>query len=154
MYHNLLSLLTSLLLLCSIAQAETFSTFYSKDASSEAVSLALQQATTSRRTVELIDGQAYCEVACTITLYRNSGVISATPHGYAVLDSGSPYAQPFSDSGATGGLVLAKYHLTAGQTVAVDLSNIKLQPRTTQNVVLSSNAVTGEVDLLLIWRGK
>ncbi len=157
MRQLLSKLIISLMVLCAPAWAAkpSFSVYHFIDLAAAASTLTVQQPVASAKKVTFVFATLYCENACVVTLERDGTAATTTAATEVTLDetiNTAPTATAFSTSNVGAGTTISVYRLSAGTTITLDLSRIKMSGEgTTKNVSLRTASTTGEISRTLTW---
>lgn len=125
----------------------------SLSASGEAVTI--QQPASSSKRVQFTSADAYCSVACDVTIERDGTAATATAATIAKLngEAPTPRATAFSASDVGTGTVIGKRTLSAGGLVRFDLNSKWLQgDGTATNLTIRISSITGDTKINVYWR--
>ena len=143
--------------LCALAQnqAPTYIAFKVTTLSTTAETVTVQQPATGAKRVLLKSASIYCEEACVVT-FKRSGT-AATTTALAVIPQSVSFpaatATAFSASNVGSGTTLYQHSIGATSTEVFDLEGIELSGRSTaSNFSVSTNTISGEVRIQIVWR--
>lgn len=112
-----------------------------------------QVAAPSARNVNFETLVLYCSVACDVTLTLNGTAATATAFATTPLGLFGPSSSlAYASSNSSGGASIGKYSLSAGATIAIDLSKITIPPSTRGNLTAATSSITGTARIAFIWK--
>lgn len=116
------------------------------------VQTAAASSTTEHNAVSFVGAYVDCSVACTFTLEINGTPATTTSLALSSLSTPSttPSCTAWSASNVGVGTVLGTYSLTAGKSIALDLSTILFNQGTNlSNLTIRTNSITGTVHTVI-----
>jgi hypothetical protein len=123
--------------------------------STSAAVLTVQQPASSPRQITFEGAVVYCSVACVPSLEMNGTVATVTGVTPVRLDTRAPAATStaYTGSDSTGGTVIGKYSVAAGQQLGITKSGLTLGVGSGvhQNLTIRTDAISGTVRILLMW---
>jgi len=115
----------------------------------------VQQPATGAARVVFDKALIYCSVACTVTPERDGTAATTTAQSVVALSHGSPASVTtafVSSNVGTGTQVGPAIVLAAGEKAVIDLPFMMLTSGTNVNFTLRTNAITGDVKIMIRWR--
>lgn len=115
----------------------------------------VQQPSSGSRWVFFEVAQIYCSVACDVTISRDGTAATTTAATEVSLNGGvSAAATAFTSSNVGAGTAITTLQVAAGETIAVDLSGLFLEPNnsTGNNLTIDTDDITGDAQIYLRWR--
>lgn len=123
--------------------------------STSAAVLTVQQPTSAPRQITFEGAVVYCSVACVPSLEINGTVATVTGVTPVKLDTRGSAATStaYTGSDSTGGTVIGKYSVAAGQQLGITKSGLTLGVGSGvhQNVTIRTDAISGTARILLMW---
>ena len=110
---------------------------------------------TTAKAAYMLKAAVYCSVQCEITLERDGSQATTTAIVPAATRGSAPTVSSvaYRSSNVGTGTVLARYVVTAGSTMPIDLTDVILVPqRILENFSIRTAAITGDAIIVIKWR--
>lgn len=131
---------------------ERFSVYKATSLSGAAEIVTIQQLAAAGKLIKVESVDVYCSVACVVTLELDGTAATGTALTPTTITTGTAVADAFHTSDVGVGTVVSKKHVTAGQTLPINMGYATLPTGSTaNNFTVRTDSITGDVKITIVW---